>query len=244
MIGASRAPYAAFKTPGEKVGGEIVDFRVVQKTDMDSKRPMYFEQDDEGKGRKSFRSYAPDGRPNDPITHWEITVETGIEDEDGETERRLIIDPRRGAKGTLLEGKRGLDAITKALKQAKAHRVGLEIGGKLWMTFHGKVRLGTGPETGTWSAEYEPPAGGAGAGKELNEMPWLVGGERYDKKAELAKWEASKNAGMAGAMAAQGFTPPAAPSREASPEARATATLGIRDTTVTSSRFNNDEPPF
>lgn len=199
-IGVSRAPYAPFKNAGDKCGGEIVDFRVVQKTDIQTKQPMYFERNDEGKASKSFRPFAPDGRPNDPITHWEITVETGVEDEDGDTERRIIVDPRRGMRGTATEGKRGLDAVSKALKQAKAHRVGLEIGGELTVTFLGKVRVGTDPETGTWSAEYEPPVGGPGSGKAVDETPWLVGGARYDKAAELAKWEASKAAGTAPAL--------------------------------------------
>jgi hypothetical protein len=247
-IGVSRAPYAAFKTAGDRVGGEILDFRLAQKTDMDSKRPMYFEQNAEGKGTKSFRPYGLEGRPNDPITHWEITVETGIEDEDGDTERRIIIGPRRGVRGTALEGKRGLDAITKALKQAKAHRVGLEIGGKLFMTFLGKVRVGTGPETGTWSAEYEPPVGGVGSGTPVDETPWLVGGGRYDKQTELAKWEASRNAGTAAAAASRAAATPTATGADDDPwatsaAARSTATQGVRDTTVTGSPYD-DEPPF
>lgn len=240
-IGVSRAPYAPFKNAGDRCGGEIVDFRVAQKTDMQSKRPMYFEQNAEGKGQKSFRPYAADGRPNDPITHWEVTVDTGVEDEDGDTERRIIIDPRRGTRGTALEGKRGLDAISKALKQAKAHRVGLEIGGKLFVTFHGKVRVGSDPETGTWSAEYEPPAGGPGSGKPVDEMPWLVGGGRYDKAAELAKWEASQGPALAASVAA-------AQRAATSPQAAATATQGIRDTTVaqpaTSAPVDEEPPPF
>jgi hypothetical protein len=207
-IGVSSAPYAKFTKPGERHGGEIVDFRVVQTVDFDSKRPLYLEQTDDG-WKKSFAAFsAEDGRPNDPIVQWEITVDTGVEDENGDTERRIFVDPRKGRRNTLLEGKRGGDAVAIALKKAKAHRVGLEIGGTYYQISGEKVRDGSGPATNTWSAEYTPPAGGVGTGRPVDETPWLVGGARYDKQAELAKWEAARNASTA---AAQAFVPPAAP---------------------------------
>ncbi|GAB1642561.1 hypothetical protein [Krasilnikovia sp. MM14-A1259] len=193
-IGASSAPYAKFTNPGDRHGGEIVDFRVVQNADVESRRPLYLEQTPDGKWAKSFAPFAPDGRPNDPICQWEITVETGVEDENGDTERRIFIDPRKGRRGTTTEGKRGGDAVAIALKKAKAHRVGIEIGGKIFVTFNGKIADGNN-KVNTWSAEYEPPAGGPGAGKPVDEMPWLVGGARYDKQAELAKWEATNGSG-------------------------------------------------
>lgn len=189
-IGASSAPYAKFTNPGDRHGGEIVDFRVVQNADVESRRPLYLEQTADGKWAKSFAPFAPDGRPNDPICQWEITVETGVEDENGDTERRIFIDPRKGRRGTTTEGKRGGDAVAIALKKAKAHRVGIEVGGKIFVTYNGKVADGNN-KVNTWSAEYEPPAGGPGSGKPVDEMPWLIGGSRYDKQAELTKWEAA-----------------------------------------------------
>lgn len=205
-IGVSSAPYAKFTKPGERHGGEIVDVRVVQVVDFDSKRPQYLEQRDDGTWTKSFSAFGEDGRPNDPICQWEITVETGVEDENGDTERRIFVDPRKGRRNTLLEGKRGGDAVAIALKKAKAHRVGLEIGGTFFLISGEKVRDGSGPATNTWTAEYEPPAGGVGSGKPVDETPWLVGGGRYDKQDELSKWESAKAAGAAGA--AQAFRPP------------------------------------
>jgi hypothetical protein len=242
-IGVSSAPYAKFVNPGDRHGGEIVDFRVVQTIDFDSKRPQYLQQDpDNGAWSKVFSAYGPDGKPNDPIVQWEITVDTGVEDENGDTERRIFVDPRKGRRNTLLEGKRGGDAVAIALKKARAHRTGLEIGGKFFLISGPKVKDGTGPATNTWTAEYEAPEGGVGTGKAVDEMPWLVGGGRYDKAAELNKWETGQVPALAGSVAAaqqkaDGWaTAPAA----VSPQAKASTSLGIRDTTVT----QDDEPPF
>jgi len=188
-IGVSSAPYVKFTKSGDRHGGKIVDFRVVQTTDIKTRRPQYLQEEIEGGWEKTFAPFRSDGRPNDPICQWEVTVDTGVEDESGDTERRIFIDPRKGRRGTPLEGKRGGDAVAIALKKAKAHRVGLEIGGTLFVTFHGRVPVADQPDTGTWSAEYEAPEGGVGTGKPVDEQPWLVGGARYDKSAELAKWE-------------------------------------------------------
>ena len=227
-IGVSAAPYAKFINPGDRHGGEIVDFRIVQNIDPKTRRPQYLEQAaDGGKWEKSYNPFrASDGKPNDPITQYEITVDTGIEDKDGDTELRIFLDPRKGRRGTTVEGKRGGDALAGALKRAKAHRVGLEIGGRFFLRFEGKVNDGE-MKTNTWSAEYEPPAGGPGSGKAVDEMPWLVGGSRYDKAVELNKWEASQVPALAASVAA------AREKAATSPHAEATATAGIRDTSVT-----------
>jgi hypothetical protein len=244
-IGASSAPYAKFTSPGDRHGGEIVDFRIVQNSDPKVRRPLYLAPTADGKWERSFAAYGPDNKPNDPICQWEITVETGVEDDNGDTERRVFVDPRKGRRGTTTEGKRGGDAIAIALKKAKAGRVGLEIGAKLFVTYLGKVQDGDN-QVNTWSAEYEPPVGGPGAGKPVDEVPWLAGGERYHKQAELARWEAARNGGTAAAAA---FTPPVPGPAPTSPAAQASAQQGIRDTTVAPSTvpattFDDDEIPF
>ncbi|HEX5543638.1 MAG TPA: hypothetical protein VFX60_19145 [Micromonospora sp.] len=175
-IGVSPAPYVSFENPGERHGGTIVDFRIVQAVDFDTKRPLYFCD-----GGRGFDPYDEDGKPNQPITQWEITVDTGEEDDNGDTERRIFLDPRRGKRGTALEGKRGGDAVTAAIRKAGAHRVGLEIGGRLTLTFTGKAKDGNGPKTNTWTAEYEPPVGGPGSGKPVNETIYLVGGGTWPR---------------------------------------------------------------
>jgi hypothetical protein len=246
-IGISRAAHVKFEKPGDRHGGEIVDFRVVQKADYDTNRPLYFQRNEDG-ASKTFSPYAPDGRPNDPIVQWEVTVDTGIEDSEGDTERRIFIDPRKGKRGTALEGKRAGDAISSALKKAKAHRVGLEIGGSLYLIFDGKVRDGRGPENNTWSAEYAPPAGGPGTGSPVDEMPWLIGGSRYDRAAEVAKWEVSKNSGLANpyrlAETAARPSPPAEDDGLAERQAEARSRLDRAHSSNPKINRNGEEPPF
>ena len=74
-IGVSSAPYAKFTKAGDKHGGEIVDFRVVQTVDFDSKRPQYLQQDpDDGSWSRVFSAHAPDGKP----TRIEVTFDRDI----------------------------------------------------------------------------------------------------------------------------------------------------------------------
>jgi hypothetical protein len=182
-IGTSLAPYLALKE-GEPVTGELVDFRVQQKSDYDTNRPLYFCRNTDGKASRGFDPYADDGRPNEPICDWIFTLDVGEEDENGETERRIFIDPRKGAKGSAVEGKRGRDAIEIALKKAKAHRIGLEIGARITLERGPKVAPKRGDAACvTFSAEYEPPPGGVGAGTPVDDVPWLIGGGRYDPSA-------------------------------------------------------------
>lgn len=231
-IGTSAAPYMKFENKGDRCGGEIVDFRVVQNRDQKTRMALYLQEND-GKWAKVNNAYAPDGKPNDPICQWEITVETGIEDADGDTERRIFVDFRKGRRGTTVEGKKGGDAIASALKKVKAHRTGLEIGGWLFVTFEGKVNDGDA-KVNTWSAEYEPPVGGVGTGKPVDETPWLVGGGRYDKAAELAKWEAARGAAPAPS--------PEVPAREMAPlnNHASSPVLNPRP----AAPAYDDEPPF
>jgi hypothetical protein len=130
--------------------------------------------------RPSSRT-APTAPPNAPICDWVFTVDIGEEDENGETERRIFLDPRKGQKGTAVEGKRGEDAVVAALKKVRAHRVGLEIGGKIFITRGPKVAPKRGDaQCVTYTARYEPPAGGVGTGTPVDEVPWLIGGARFD----------------------------------------------------------------
>lgn len=201
-IGVSSAPYVKFTKPGDRHGGRIVDFRVVQIVDFDTRSPQYLQENLDGGWSKTTSPFRPDGKPNDPICQWEFTVDTGVEDENGDTERRIFVDPRKGRKNTLLEGKRGGDAVANALKRAKAHRVGLEIDAEFYLIAGEKVRDGSGPLTNTWSAEYVPPPGGVGTGTPVDEVPWLVGGARFDKQAEMAQWKASQGQKAVAAPAA------------------------------------------
>ncbi len=178
-IGASLAPYAPL-VEGVEIGGEIVDFRIQQKSDYDTNRPLYFAPKADG-GGKTFEAFSGDGKANEPICDWVFTVDTGQEDENGETERRIFLDPRVGARGTAVEGKRGKDAVINALKKVKAHRVGLEIGGKIFITRGPKVAPKKGSaQCVTYTARYEPPAGGPGSGTPVDEDMHLVGGAIFN----------------------------------------------------------------
>lgn len=193
-IGTSLAPYLPLKE-GEEVGGEIVDFRVQQKSDYDTNRPLYFCRTADGKGTKGFEAFDSDGKPNEPICDWVFTVDTGEEDENGETERRIFLDPRKGQRGSAVEGKRGRDAVEIALKKAKAHRVGLEIGGSIFITRGPKVAPKRGDAACvTYTARYEPPADGPGSGKPVDEVPHLIGGGRFDPSARELKAEVHRTA--------------------------------------------------
>jgi hypothetical protein len=143
-IGVSSAPYAKFTKPGDRHGGEIVDFRVVQTVDFDSKRPQYLQQNEDGWSQASLPT-APTASPTTRSPSGRSPSTPGVEDENGDTERRIFVDPRKGRRNTLLEGKRGGDAVAIALKKAKAHRVGLEIGATFYLISGDKVRDGSGP---------------------------------------------------------------------------------------------------
>jgi hypothetical protein len=185
-IGVMQATYQKLEE-GVPIKGQIVDFRVEQTANWDTKRPKYFKGRDEVGDAIVYDPWMPDGTMREPVCQWVITLDIGIEDEHGDTERRIFIDPRVGKKGTAVEGKRGKDAIGLALKRAKAHRVGLEIGGTLSITYTGQVRPGKGEAAcNTYTAEYEPPAGGPGTGEALDEVPWMIGGGRFNPHERLA----------------------------------------------------------
>jgi hypothetical protein len=228
-IGTSLAPYLPL-VEGERVGGKIVDFRIQQKSDYDTNRPLYFVRSADGKGGKGYEPFDADGKPNEPICDWVFTVDTGVADETGDTERRIFLDPRKGQKGTAVEGQRGRDAVEKALKVAKAHRVGLEIGGSIFITRGPKVAPKRGDaQCVTYAAEYEPPAGGPGTGTAVDEVPYMIGGGRFnpDLRGSEITQDLSAFAGAAGVTG--GVT---------------SSGLGQSGGSVVVAKQEDDEPPF
>lgn len=185
-IGTSLAPYHAL-VEGQEFGGEIVDFRIQQKREYEANgigAPMFFERTSDGKTVRTSSAFDASGKPNVPICDWVVTVDCGVEDDNGDTERRIFIDPRKGARGTDVEGRRGQDAIVNALKQAKAHRVGLEIGGQLFITRGPKVAPRKGePACVTYTARYIAPVGGIGTGRPVDETQYLTDGTAYSRNA-------------------------------------------------------------
>jgi hypothetical protein len=209
------APSAKFSGVGSRIGGQIVDARMVQTVDFKSKRPEFWEDK-----AKTFSPFGPDGTPNEPKAQLEVTVETGEPDEQGETERRLFI-----------KNKRQFDALKAALRKSRAGRRGVQIGGSIWMTLTGKEATPDGQDANTWEIEYEPPAVNA-AFSEIDDAVHLFGGGTWRRNQQ-----ATRNAGTPSRVVVDGAELPI--SRAASPAAAATASLGIRDTPV-----SDDEIPF
>jgi hypothetical protein len=180
-IGSTLPPYAPL-VEGKEIGGTILEFRVQQKSDYDTNRPLYFVRTPSGSVTKGFEPFDEDGKPNEPICDWVFTLDVGVPDENGETERRVFIDPRKGQRGTAVEGKRGRDAIEIALKKAGAHRVGLEIGGQIWFTRGPKVAPKKGDAACvTYTARYAPPPDvEPGSGTPVDEVPFMIGGSRFN----------------------------------------------------------------
>lgn len=159
---AVKAPTAKFQHIGQTIGGEIVNARRLQTSQYKTNRPEYWEN-----GTITFAPYDAKGEANDPKAQLEVTVETGVPDENGETERRLFI-----------KNKRQMGALTAALKEARA-RQGLLIGGSLWMTWTGKEAGQGSEDANTWSIRYEAPA--PGTGQEVDETIHMIGGGTWRK---------------------------------------------------------------
>jgi hypothetical protein len=157
------APIAKFTSIGQRIGGRIVDARLVQTSDFKTRRPEYWEEK-----AKTFAPYAADGTPNEPKAQLELTIDTGERDESGETERRIFI-----------KNKRQFEALRAALKASRA-RQGLMIGGEIWMTLTGKEASEGAEDANTWAIEYRPPAEG---GTDVPEEVHLVGGGTWSRGA-------------------------------------------------------------
>src|ERR1044072_4652710 len=244
-LGISLPAYHALN-PGDTVIGEIVDFRIQQKSNYDTKRPMYLEVGEAGRTSRTFAPYAADGTANKPNTEWVFTLDIGVEDETGDTERRVFLDPRHGKRGTAVEGKRGADAVGIALKKAKAHRVGLEIGATITITRGENVRPAKGEAAcRTYTVEYVPPAGGPGSGKLVDETIYLVGGDVFEDRPAVVKESGDERGDGRSSSGATTWARGAGAGAMITYEgvgvaAERSALKGIRDTQVT----NDDTPPF
>lgn len=165
-FGATHAPTAKF-TVGIPVSGTITDARQVQASDWKTRRPEYWEEK-----AKTYAPFAADGTPNEPKVQLEVTLETGVPDDRGDTERRVFIKNARQFK-----------AFNEAMRAARARR-GLLIGGWLAMTCTG-TEPGEGSEDAkTWAIEYRPPAEDDGV--EVSDTVYLVGGGTWRKGAPAA----------------------------------------------------------
>lgn len=156
----TRAPGAKFTRIGEEIGGTIVDVRRTQQIDYTTKIPLYWENK-----TKSTQSMNPmTGLPNDPMLQTEVTIDTGVRDENGITERRLFI-----------RGKRMTEAFKQAILAGGGGRDGLLIGGNLTASWSGtEPSQGGGADAKLYQFRYQPPA--AGEGRRPDDTPILAGG--------------------------------------------------------------------
>lgn len=127
-----RTPSAKFNKIGDSVEGSIVEVEKRQRYQFSrdgSGGPMFWHN----RRPTENARYADDGSPNDPVLDLVLTLETGVADENGDTERRVF-----------LKNKRMNTALEKAVLTAGAKREGLLIGGRLQVTFSAE-ETGDGP---------------------------------------------------------------------------------------------------
>ena len=145
------APAAKFVRVGDSVEGEIVE--VIQEQRRKFVRgqlgdPEYWFN------RKPVINMPVDpatGKKNPPVLQYVITIDTGVPDEDGNTERRIFV-----------KNKRMEDGLKKAVREAKV-REGLLLGGGLSCTFTGYDETSEAPQPPKiYEFVYTAPAPGEG----------------------------------------------------------------------------------
>ena len=126
LLEQSGAPACKFESPGDTHKGKVVSAQKRQQTDYGTGTPKFYDN-------------------GDPMWEIVITIDTGVEDSNGETEKRLF------ARGAMLK------AIREALKDAGAK---LEVGGELVVRY---TEDGEPSKKGfnapkLYKAKYTPPA--------------------------------------------------------------------------------------
>lgn len=156
----TRAPGAKFTHVGDGIDGDIVGVRRTQQTEFKTNIPLYWEN----KQKSTHRTNPATGGANDPMLQTEITLDTGVPDENGATERRLFV-----------RGKRMTDALKQAVQAGGGGRDGLLIGGRLACTFYGtEASTGGGSDAKLYRFAYGAPA--AGEGRRPDNTPVLYDG--------------------------------------------------------------------
>lgn len=143
-----RAPTAKFHQIGDRVSGVIVDFDEQQRTEYirGSKAggpPMYWHN---GKPTAGVAVDPQTGEANRPVMDPVVTLDTGVADEYGETERRLFV-----------KGKQMFDGIKAACKAVGVRDI--DKGGRLTCTWASGAGGAGSPRV--YAFEYVPPGGQA-----------------------------------------------------------------------------------
>lgn len=115
-------PSVKFKKIGDSVEGEIIDVYQTQRYEYirgAQGEPLYWH----GRKPEPVPTDPATGKKNEPVLQYVLVLETGIEDENGNTERRLFV-----------KNKRMEQALKKAILLARA-KEGLLIGGRVRCTY-------------------------------------------------------------------------------------------------------------
>lgn len=213
------APAAKFAKVGDSVSGEIIDVYQSQRYEFvrnGNGQPLYWSN---RKPTPGARIDPVTGKKNDPVLQYVITVDTGVADEDGNTERRIFV-----------KNKRMEDALKRAVRDSKA-REGLLLGGQLSCEYTGDDETSDAPQAPKMYAfTYAPPA--AGEGRQPSGEVRLADREDYAEEPPTsysATAPAPRDAELVGAGATQELIG----SHKSSPVIK--RALGIKD---------DDEPPF
>jgi hypothetical protein len=147
----TEAPSAKFPTVGTTVEGEVTDVYRAQRFEYVKNGqglPLYWQNRKPTAGAR----FAADGTPNDPVLQEVITLDTGVPDANGDTERRIFI-----------KNKRMRTAIAAAVAAAGGRRAGgLLLGGRLSCTWVGEEEGEGGQPAKVYEFTYTPPAPGTG----------------------------------------------------------------------------------
>lgn len=214
------APAAKFVKVGDSVEGEIVEIYRAQRYEFVRNgigQPLYWSN---RKPTPGARIDPATGKKNDPVLQYVITVETGIADEDGNTERRIF------AKNKRME-----DGLKKAVIAAKA-REGLLLGGRLSCTYTGDDEKSDAPQLPKmYEFVYTAPA--AGEGRDPGNEVRLADRDEEDQ-VDLHQFMAAQAPATTSAPVA--YREPVLTGVTSS-VGSTTSALGIKDTST-------DEPPF
>jgi hypothetical protein len=141
LMGSESVPSASFLTKGTNHQGEILEIKMRQQLDIDTRKPLFWEN-------------------GDPKMQLVVTLQTDeqddeIEDDDGR--RRLYLKYKMK------------DAVSDAVREAGAEN-GLEVGGWLSVTFVKQDKPEKRGKSGVkhFEAEYEAPDPNAAANEYLN----------------------------------------------------------------------------
>lgn len=203
-----KVPWVRFDREGDRHGGQIVEFRREQAWDFNESKPMWWSNEQSCVVFEAYDEHT--GEIRNPLTQDVITVETGVADENGETERRIFVAKKRQKEATK-------NAVAKGAKRRGPDNIKtMELGGTYFLTRSGSEKVannGKGKkvalEAQTWEAEYAPPADEAPFRAVDTETIHLADKTVFSREAVQREMDRAKTV----TVPIPTFTAPAAPAR-------------------------------